>query len=380
MSVELQTPPVVDIDLILQPISEELPAGAELRYSGLYDEIREARRADENLAQGEWQTELKIADFHKVLNLGVDALTKKSKDLQIAAWLTEALTNLHGFVGLRDSLKILAGIQDRFWETLYPLIDEGDMESRANALSWVDSQVGLTLKSAPYTGVAGYSYRDFEDSKIFDFPDNLDGLSGPDQERINGLKQQAEKERRVTAELWKKEIAQTRRAGVETVNATIEECWIALADLNRVIEEKFDRNQAPGFSGFKKALEDVHTQVKLLLADKRAEEPDEVPEEEGEEGEVGADGVVVAGGGKGGATGSIQSRRDALKRLNEIADFFKKSEPHSPVSYLVQRAVKWGEMPLETWLQEVIKDQSVLFQLKETLGVSGAGEGTGEFG
>jgi type VI secretion system protein ImpA len=108
------------------------------------------------------------------------------------------------------------------------------------------------------------------------------------------------------------------------------------------------------------------------------EEPDEEPEEAVEEGEAGVDGVVVAGG-KATATGAIQNRRDALKRLNEIADFFKKSEPHSPVSYLVQRAVKWGEMPLETWLQEVIKDQSVLFQLKETLGVSVAGEGSGEF-
>src|SRR3954470_8257720 len=157
MSEELQNPPVVDLDLIFQPIAGENPSGQELRYSGLYDEIRESRRADENLAQGEWQTELKVADFPKVLNLSVDALTTKSKDLQIAAWLSEAMVKLHGFAGLRDSLKILTGLQDKFWETLYPVIDEGDMESRANALSWVDSQVGLVLKSAPFTGVAGYS-------------------------------------------------------------------------------------------------------------------------------------------------------------------------------------------------------------------------------
>ena len=131
MSEELERPPVVDLDLIFQPIPGENPAGVELRYSGIYDEIREARRADENLAQGEWQTELKIADFPKVLNLGIDALVSKSKDLQIAAWLSEALVKLHGFAGLRDGLKILAGLQDTFWETLYPQIDEGDMESRA---------------------------------------------------------------------------------------------------------------------------------------------------------------------------------------------------------------------------------------------------------
>src|SRR5688500_7841356 len=120
MSEELQKPPVIDLDLIFQPISEEAPSGQDLKYSGVYDEMREARRADEKLAQGEWQTELKVADFPKVLNIGVDALTTKTKDLQIAAWLTEALVSVHGFAGLRDGLKIMAGIQERFWETLYP--------------------------------------------------------------------------------------------------------------------------------------------------------------------------------------------------------------------------------------------------------------------
>src|SRR5688572_7095305 len=145
MSEELQNPPVVDLDLILLPIPGDNPAGESLRYSGIYDEMREARRADENLAQGEWQTELKVADFPKVLNLGIDALTTKSKDLQIACWTCEALVKLHGFAGLRDGLKILSGLQARFWDELYPEIDEGDMESRANAISWVDTQVALVI-------------------------------------------------------------------------------------------------------------------------------------------------------------------------------------------------------------------------------------------
>jgi len=279
---------------------------------------------------------------------------------------------LHGFAGLRDGLKVLAGLQENFWDTLFPEIDEGDMESRANAISWVDAQVGFVLKSAPYTGVEGYSYLDWEDSKLFDFPDNLESLTGPDAERLVKLKQQAERERRVTSDLWKKEIAATRRAAVESINFTVEECYAALTELNRVIEAKFDRNQAPGLTGFRKSLDDVNAQVQQLLTKKREEEPDEVPVEESAEGEVASDGTAPS---KGGASGAIQNRRDALKRLNEIAEFFKKSEPHSPVSYLVQRAVKWGEMPLETWLQEVIKDQSVLVQLKETLGVTGDGTG-----
>lgn len=372
MSDELQNPPVVDLDLIFQPIPGENPAGESLRYSGIYDEIREARRADENLAQGAWQTELKVADFPKVLNLGIDALTTKSKDLQIAAWTCEALVKLHGFAGFRDGLKILAGLQENFWEQLHPEIDDGDQESRANAIAWVDEQVALAIKGAPFTGVAGYSYNDWQDSQKFDFPEGLDGLTSEDAERIRKLKEQAENERRVTADLWRKEINQTRRAAVEAVNSVIEESWQAFKDLNRVIEEKFDRNQAPALGVLRKSLEDVEAQMKMLLTAKRAEEPDPIEEEElaGEAGEEGA-----AGGEGGVRKGAIQNRRDALNRLNDIADFFRRSEPHSPVSYMVQKAVKWGEMPLELWLQEVVKDPGVLYQLKETLGVTPGSEG-----
>jgi len=61
--------------------------------------------------------------------------------------------------------------------------------------------------------------------------------------------------------------------------------------------------------------------------------------------------------------------------LAEIAAFFQKTEPHSPVAYLVQRAVKWGNMPLDSWLQEVIKDPATLEQLNEMLGISHSSSG-----
>lgn len=377
MSEELRQPPVIDLDALLNPITEEAPAGENLRYSGLYDEVSEARRSDDGLNQGEWQTEQKVADFRLVTNLVVPALTERSKDLQLAVWLCEALIKLHGFVGLRDSLDLLVGLQERFWDDLHPEIDEGDMEGRANAISWFDTSGGFAAKEAPITGVAGYSFIDWEDSRIFDIPENLDVLSTEDNAKYTQLKEQAEREGRVTADLWRKEAAATRRAFCEQTNLVIEECFAGIAELNRVVEEKYDRNQAPGLSNLRKSLEDVHQQLKKLLEEKRLEEPDESDVEEGAEGAVAADGTPVAGG-VATATGAINSRRDALRRLQDIADFFHKTEPHSPVSYLVQRAVKWGNMPLDSWLQDVIKDETILYQLRQTLGFNTSSSSDGE--
>src|SRR5436190_838851 len=365
MSDELHKPAVIDIEAMLQPISEESPSGESLRYSGIHDEINEARRADVNLNQGAWQTELKVADYRRVIDLAVPAITSQSKDLQVAAWLSESLIKTHGFTGLRDSIQLLTGLQSNFWDTLHPEVDEGDMEGRANAIAWFESQGAFAVKAIPFTGGDGYSLIDWEDSKTFDFPDNIEMLETAEQVRLNELKAQAEQQRRVTGDLWRKAVMATRRVQMEEVNYAVDECWAGLKELNAVIEEKYDRNQMPGLTAFRKALDEVHTQIKKLLEEKRAEEPDEVEEEAGEEGGVNEDGTPRPAGI---ATGAISNRKDALKRLNDIAEFFQKTEPHSPISYIVQRAVKWGNMPLESWLQDVIKDETVLFNLRQTLG------------
>lgn len=160
---------VINLENLLAPISEESPSGEYMRYSGIYDEISDARRADD-LPQGEWQTEVKLADFRKVIGLAVPALEKDSKDLQITAWLSEALVKEYGVIGLRDSLRLISGLQENFWETLHPEIDEGDMEGRANAISWMEEQTSYALKQAKITGYNGYSFIDYEDSRKYDIP------------------------------------------------------------------------------------------------------------------------------------------------------------------------------------------------------------------
>lgn len=373
MNEELQQPPVIDLEVLLHPISDENPSGEDLRYSGIYDEITEARRADDNLNQGDWVTDLKLADYGRVIDLGINALSTQTKDLQIGVWVAEAVTRKYGLAGFRDSLLLLHGFHERFWDGMYPEVDEGDMEGRANALSWFDIQGTLSLRTAPFTGSRGYSYHDFEDSRKYDFPENIESLPSEERAKFAALKAEVEKNRSVTLSLWNVEKAETRRAAMEVIVHTIGECDTALSDLNRIVEEKYERNQTPGFSNLRKMLDNIREQATKLLEVKRLEEPDEVEEELTDAG----DGAGLTGGGArsegGSVAGAIANRKDALRRLGEIAAFFHKTEPHSPVSYLVQRAVKWGNMGLETWLQEVIKDESVLYQLRETLGVDGGG-------
>ena len=64
----------------------------------------------------------------------------------------------------------------------------------------------------------------------------------------------------------------------------------------------------------------------------------------------------------------------ALAQLRQVAEFFRRTEPHSPVAYLADKAARWGEMPLHVWLKRVIKDDSTLAQMQELLDIDEPGE------
>src|SRR5579863_6544464 len=104
---------------LLQPISPESPAGRDLRYEPLFNQILEARRADDRLGVGAWEKEegRKVAEWDRVAELTLGALKDSSKDLRLACFLTEAAIHLDGFPGLRDCLRLIKELLYRFWDS-----------------------------------------------------------------------------------------------------------------------------------------------------------------------------------------------------------------------------------------------------------------------
>ena len=146
---------------LLNPIAGENPSGQNLRYAPVYDKIKEARREDDDAAQGDWKRERKVADWPLVVKTAGETLATKSKDLQLAAWLTEALLKTQGVGGLRDGLDLLKGLIEGFWDTLYPEIEDGDLEMRAAPLDWVGGRLDRAVKTrrSPGAAIAGLPTR-----------------------------------------------------------------------------------------------------------------------------------------------------------------------------------------------------------------------------
>jgi type VI secretion system protein ImpA len=76
--------------------------------------------------------------------------------------------------------------------------------------------------------------------------------------------------------------------------------------------------------------------------------------------------AAVAGGG---VTGGALTRESALRELDRIAEFFRRTEPHSPLAYTLEEAVRRGNMSLAELLAEVLPDLTVRNDMLRRLGM-----------
>jgi type VI secretion system protein ImpA len=245
-------------DDLLNPIPGDSPSGENVRYAPVYDQIREARREEEDVAQGEWQTELKKADWVVVVKLAGETLAKKSKDLQIAAWLTEAITRREGFGGLKAGLELLRGLVEQFWDTLYPEIDEGDLGLRATPLDWLGSRMDQTIKRVPLTR-SGRDWFAYKESRTVPYEADTADNENKQQARATALE-----EHKLTPEEFDGDFGLTPMAFYQQAEADLDGCLEAVGTLNGICEEKFG-DDSPSFAPLRKTLEEVRQTVHVLL-------------------------------------------------------------------------------------------------------------------
>ncbi len=272
----------IDVDAILTPILGKNPTGESLRYTSAYDDIKEARRADDMLDMGEWQHEVKRSDWDRVVELAIDALTNRTKDLQIAAWLVEALAATDGFEGVGKGLHVMRGFLSEFWDHVYPEIEDDDLDFRAGPLEFLNDKVWLCLKEIPLTDPAttpGYSWMKWQESRRVGYEkDTLNQYGDVDDEKLK-LRQELIAEGKITAEEFDGAVTKSSLSFYEKLMGDITACMDEFSALDQVVDEKFGRD-APRLSEFRSAIEDCHRLVSKILDDKRPPESDSDMEEQ----------------------------------------------------------------------------------------------------
>jgi type VI secretion system protein ImpA len=339
---------------LLNPIPGPSPGGANLRYDPAYDKIKEARREDDTAPQGDWSYGLKKADWPLVIKLCSDLLSNKTKDLQLAAWLTEALVRREGFAGLQQGLELCRGLVNQFWDNLYPEAEEGTYEERSVPLDWVGSRLGDSLKQVGLTksGLEWFKYRE---SRSVGY--EADTASSDSKREA---REQAIAEGKLSAEEFDQAVDSTPKEFYQKRLSEVDGCLETINLLSQDCESKFGEF-VPSFSGLRETLETLRQTVGVLLAKKSECEPDEEVEQpeapteqtssdQGEESSWASESPVAAAAApararvKKAVTAEPTDRNDAYERLAALASWLRKEDPYNPVPYLMVRAMRWGEL------------------------------------
>lgn len=351
-------------DELLKPLVGENPCGEEIVFSTEIDEIIEARRFDDpSLSQGEWVTDIKTADWSFVVKQSSKLIAEKSKDLRFAVWLTEANAKIDHFAGLTEGYRLIAGLFQQYWEVLHPIETEADdYEQRIGNISWLISQSIQLMKEMPIAenDEAHYSSVDFETAYKRSSQVPSEDIPVGEVEAAKQALEQLEKARKSTS-----------KAFYTNLLAEQENCAQALNALEEAIDTRLGVD-GPGFSAVKDTLDQVRSMAKRFAADVGVGERNQTEPTQEVATEVNT--IETTEQTPSAPSGTVQNRAQAIQQLRQIANFFKSTEPHSPVAYLAEKAATWGEMPLHEWLSTVIKDNGALSHVEELLGIQATNE------
>jgi type VI secretion system protein ImpA len=371
----MATSPVIDLDRLVTPVSDEQPAGPELKSASRSDErdlyyaVRDARkkagdaerrvRAFSLLTEEERKQEPESpepADWEAVSRLSLQALLK-SKDLWITAWLIEALTRLHGFAGLRDGVRLAHFLCDRFWVEVHPqATKEEGLTTRFAQLSGLNGSDSEGTLIAAIMNVPITAPRTIRPCSCADYKDATELERKDPKVRSRRVEQGA-----ITIDMFQQAIAETQVDFLKDLLDDLQQANEAVGSFTMLLGAKVsDKASLPPSSRIRETLDDCLRLYRSLTKDI-------LHQEEKGAGEVGVTATAEKSSSPDGS--GVETRQDALRTLLRVSEYFRRTEPHSPVSYALEQAVRWAHMPLPELLSELVTDKSAREEIFKRAGI-----------
>ena len=370
----MATEPTLDLERLTLPISDDQPTGTYLKETDYsrFQEVKDRRAAavaaerkqrelamyteDDLLEMPEEDRRVEAPDWRSVQELCLEILAKRSKDLWIAAWLVEANTRLGGFAGLRDAFQLTHDLVDAYWGALYPPQDEdeGFVEtvSQLASLNGDDGPGTLIVPIQEIPLIPGHP-----DSSFAAYRQATDGRGGDLSEAdFFSLTRQVDP-------------AALRDWG-DDISGAID----AFDALSRTLEARCGSQDgmpvAPSSSQIRNTLDEIRRTFRLITRDVLSAEGSDDSDSDAKDDSRGETRMTHASAPAVDlAQAQVNNREDAFRMLLKASEFFRKTEPHSPVSYMLQQAVRFGRMDLPELLKQLIDNEDVLKRFAERTGI-----------
>jgi type VI secretion system protein ImpA len=374
-------PDGLDMDALLAPVSDEAPAGPDLRedYSprSIYLRLRDARMAVREAEKQEDQgsrdpsAEPTAILWRQVRTLAVEALGQ-SKDLEAAAWLLESLLRSDGPRGLAAGAFLIGGLVDAYWERdLHPPEDEDGVESRVQPITGLNGQGGDGTLAQPLRKMVLFNRADGSPLAFWQYKQSeelrtLDGARAAQRVQAGAVPLD-------TVEAEARAAGRGHFAALRRDLRAARDAWVAMGE---VLDARVGAD-APSVRAVRELLEEI-----LAIAERYAPaEEAAAPDEEAQADAVGEGPADASGGGSGLGRGRLVgavSREDMFKELSRIAEYFRTTEPQSPLGYTLEEAIRRGRMTWPELLAEIVSDTAVRDNILMQLGIRPPSEAAGE--
>jgi len=340
--------PISDTEIAgIDPRSDVTPAST---YYALKDLRNQLRAAERNALVDEEGIATLARDWLPLLELSSKALKTESKDIDYLAWFIEALCRVHGFKGLAFGFQVAHTLLDNYFDDLYPALDADDeISDKVSALVGLNGVAGEGTLIIPIKSIALTESVSLDSFSFWEYQQGYDISRLSEEKRDKKLTQGA-----VDFELIEKSAAETSTEFFVNLRNDITAAIEQFALLSDVLDRVTAQSQPT--SNIKQALEESLAAVNHIAADKlaaaqKAQDLAQVVQEVVlEDGEVTHSQVAKA------HNLEINSRDNAIEKLKEIASYFRKTEPHSPMSYTIEQVIRWSELSLPELLNELITD------------------------
>ncbi|MCW9013750.1 MAG: type VI secretion system protein TssA [Gammaproteobacteria bacterium] len=372
---------VIDIDVLLAPIEGDNSAGSDIRQdasaSSIYYTIKDARagarRSERQLLMEDDPESVNtvVPEWATVLETAPVILTSQAKDLEVAAWYTEGLLRQYGLPGLRDGFRLIHGLVENYWDNLYPMPDEDGLETRLAPLVGLNGEDGEGTLMVPINKVAlteGYTYSPFA-TWHYEQALDIEKIADPKkkQARIDSGA--------VTLQMIEQAVQESSTDFFAQFKEDLDECIDAFASMTAALDERCG-NESPPSSNIRNRLNRVKEVFGFLTKDMStgSKEEDAQPTSTNTDrpanvADTGAASIASANVTLPSSDGDITSREEAHLVLLKVAEFFRSTEPHSPVSYALEQVVRWGRMSLPELLAELIADDRARGEFFKVTGI-----------
>jgi len=266
----------------------------------------------------------------------------------------EAQLRLEGFPVLAPGIELIRTLQETFWDTFYPLIEEGDdLELRMISVETAGRLIAAAARKAPLTR-SGLNLEQYLDSRKV----------GYEKDATTSSKQETRKDAidhgRLTAEEFDQAFAASPKSLYVEAEAAVTAALEATERLDEFGQDKYGDN-SPNLERLKTGLEELHQVAESLLNEKRKTEPDAVQavKKTADEGDgqqvVGRPAESYAAGAPSSpvvrrspaVSGQLSGAEDAYAMVVESAEFLFDRDPTSPVPYLVCSGLRLGETRMQ---------------------------------